>query len=415
MSDSDMNGTDMNYQIDRLDEILQALRQRLRIAVVYSGDPRDPSAIIHRTHQARVWKSYEGVARDIAAALERLGFSKVFLLREGRDLGAHLQRAEVHLAWLNCGGIQGFDPLAQAPALLEGLGIPYVGHRPASATLLDNKYLCKRLLAGLGLPTAPFLLWHPRWASGLSEATLLETFGTEQGPWVVKPVNGRASRDVTYLEQAHELPALVAEIYGRTANAVLIESFLPGREVAVGAAAPLRRVDGRWTRTRGAWCFAFIERLLAPQEHIFESLDARPIDGSRARVLDRGQEGALIAKLQALGRVVADHLHLRSMFRMDLREDEHGELRILEINPKPDLKAPTSDGATSLLALGLADAGVSYDELVLFQLAAAIDDGLSGLQSSWGPIVEQLRLAGVPAGCPGSTVGKEVGAPKASG
>ena len=58
------------------------------------------------------------------------------------------------------GGVQGYNSTSHAPAMLEMLGMPYVGHDPLNATTLDNKHAFKREAVCAGLPTAPFMTWH---------------------------------------------------------------------------------------------------------------------------------------------------------------------------------------------------------------------------------------------------------------
>jgi hypothetical protein len=63
---------------------------------------------------------------------------------------------------------------------------------------------------------------------------------------------------------------------------------------------------------------------------------------------------------------------LGSIIRIDLRCDENGNPCILEANPKPDLKRPTAE-ATSLIAAGLAQTNLSYDDLILSLFADRFD------------------------------------------
>jgi D-alanine-D-alanine ligase len=63
--------------------------------------------------------------------------------------------------WLNTGGVQGESPMCQTPAMLEAAGIPYIGHSPLNAALLDDKGLFKLACRGLGINTAPFIIHNP--------------------------------------------------------------------------------------------------------------------------------------------------------------------------------------------------------------------------------------------------------------
>ena len=117
----------------KIEELVERARTRLNIAVVYAGNKTDPGIVIHPQKNSRDWKSYKLVAENIAQTLEHEGFSGVAVLAEGRDLAAELARLKIDLVWLNTGGVQGIDPMAHAPSLLEMLGIPYVGHSPLSS------------------------------------------------------------------------------------------------------------------------------------------------------------------------------------------------------------------------------------------------------------------------------------------
>src|SRR5919112_1013121 len=103
-----------NRRVDRIEQLqqqVQALLPRMRIAVVYGGDKNAEGAVINRTGNARSWKSYKAVAQDIANALERLGARDVQLMPDDMLLGERLRRERIDLVWLNTGGVQGFNPM----------------------------------------------------------------------------------------------------------------------------------------------------------------------------------------------------------------------------------------------------------------------------------------------------------------
>ena len=83
---------------------------------------------------------------------------------------------------------------------------------------------------------------------------------------------------------------------------------------------------------------------------------------------------------------------METLVRLDVRADEDGNLFVLETNPKPDLKAPTEDGVTSLIAEGLAQCGMSYDDLILSLIADRVDLLLRERRGSAGHLVELLTI-----------------------
>jgi D-alanine-D-alanine ligase len=359
---------------ETLQRAIEQLMPRLRVAVIYGGDKFSDGSVVYQTHNTRSWKSYQPVAEDIAAALRRIGFRQIEVFPEDMQLGEKLRRAGVHLAWLNTGGVQGYNSVAHASATLEMLGLPYVGHDPLNATTLDNKHAFKREAVCAGLPTPAFSTWHMARGRFLPErnSRFIRAFGNYQGPFVVKPVSGRASLHVHVVPDRESLPDAVAEVYSHTDNVVLIEKVMSGREFCIAVAGPTVARGGVICRGREPLAFGALERLFAPDELIFTSMDVRPITSGRFKHVDQKLEPELWNNIHALAREVFREFNLGSLVRLDLRADENGQPCILEANPKPDLKLPVN-GVTSLVSAGLSQAGLEYDDLILSLLADRLD------------------------------------------
>jgi D-alanine-D-alanine ligase len=344
------------------------------MAVVFGGNKAAPDSVLFQSHNTRSWKSYEAVANDIADALRRLGFRHVHLMPDDMSLGDSLRKHRIDMAWLNTGGVQGYNSAAHAPAMLEMFGIPYIGHDPLAATTLDNKHAFKREAVCAGLPTAAFSTWNmergpfrPSVNSRFQRA-----FGDYQGPFVVKPVSGRASLHVEIADDVDSLPDAIAEVHRATENLVLIEKFLSGREYCIAVAGQVTARGRQLHRRTEPFSFAALERVLASDEKIFTSMDVKPITSDRFRPLDRKQDARALVQLHRIAREVFLEFNLCSVIRLDVRADENGDLFILEANPKPDLKKP-SQGVTSLIVGGLPELGMDYDDLILSLFADRLD------------------------------------------
>ena len=375
---------DLEAQIERL-------MPRLRLAVIYGGDKATPGSVIYPSHNTRSWKSYEAVAADIAASLRRIGFRHVHLMPDDMHLGERLRRDEVHMAWLNTGGIQGYNPAAHAPAMLEMLGVPYVGHDSLAATTLDNKHVFKREAHFAGLPTAPFVTWHMARGPFRPELNrqFQRTFADYPGPFVVKPVSGRASLHVHVVDDRAALASVIDDVYRATENLVLVEKYLAGRELCIAVAGPVTAHGRRLVRRHQPFAFAALERVLTADERIFTSMDLRPITADRYRFLDPDADHQLLGEARDIANQVFLEFNLGSLVRIDLRADETGRLFILEANPKPDLKMP-AQGVTSLIVAGLGDSGMDYDDLILSLLADRLDFLLRHRRDNVQHIVELL-------------------------
>ncbi len=359
--------SELAAQIDRL-------FSQMRIAVIFGGDKTAEGAVINQTPNTRPWKSYQAVAADIATALTRIGFQHVVLLADDMRLGENLKKLGIHMAWLNTGGVQGYNPVCHASSMLELFGIPYVGHDPLVGGNLDNKHVFKRELEAMGIRTAPFLTWHL--SRGPFEPAQNErfrrVFAGYNGPFIVKPVSGRASLHVKVAACRADLTDAVAAVFHATENHVLIETYLPGREYCIAACGPVIARAGVLEQRDGPFVFAAVERVLDMGEKIFTSMDLRPITADRVRPLNREKDCDVLGRLEALAREVFTELHLETLIRLDVRADEADELYVLEANPKPDLKAP-SEAQTSIVCECLADEGMSYDDLIYSLIADRID------------------------------------------
>ena len=356
-------------------ELLQRARDGLKIAVVYAGDKNDPNTVIERQLNSRDWKSYRLVAEDIANALEEEGFSDVVVLPEDRHLGEAISRSNIDLVWLNSGGVQGLNPMAHAPALLEMLGVPYIGHNPLAASLLDNKHVFKSMCIAASLPTARSVVINP-WVEGCKPIET-DNFGSAfqgfSGPFVIKPVSGRASKNVYFVDSKREVGHAVEKVWKQTGHLCLIEEYLPGNEFAISVMGSRVRQDGEFVTHNEPFAFSAVQRHFEPHEKIFTSMDEKPITYDRIRLLDLSRDAELISRMEHLARQVFALFTLSSLVRLDLRESCNGELQLLEANPKPDLKR-SSEHVASITCAGLAQRGMSYADLIVSILADRITE-----------------------------------------
>ena len=369
-----VRSTRRSGRLDQLDAQVQRLLARMNVAVIYGGDKTVEGAVINKTRNARSWKSYQSVAQDIADSLQRLGCKSVHLMPDDMTLGERLREQSIHLGWLNTGGVQGYDSMLHGAALLEMAGVPYIGHSPLAAGILDNKHIFKRQLAATGIPTAAFMAWHISQGpfSAKSNARFRQNFKDYSGPFVVKPVCGRASQHVVVVDDARDLKDAVALAYEATENHVLIEEFLPGREFTVAVCGQITARKRKLIQSSHPFVFSAIERILTEDEKIFTSMDIRPITMDRLRLLGPDTDPDTLENIEDLARRIFVELDIETLIRLDLRVSAKGEINILEVNPKPDLKKPTAH-KTSIVCAGLQACGMDYDDLILSLFADRID------------------------------------------
>ncbi|MGB2923747.1 MAG: ATP-grasp domain-containing protein [Limnothrix sp.] len=360
------------YDFSQLPRYMDIFREKLRIAVIHGGDKTVENAVIYQTHNPRSTKTYEVVANDIANSLRDLGFKHIFVMPDDATLGDRLRKNSIHLAWLNTGGVQGYNPVCHTPAMMEMLGIPYVGHNPLNSSILDNKHSFKRELQGLNFPTAPFMIWHPAQGEFIAAKNerFNQLFGDYSSSFLVKPVSGRASLNIHFVDEPKQLTEAIATVHKQTHNTALIEPFLSGREFCVSVCGYVRHKNNVFTKPENPFTFSVLERLLEPDEKIFTSMDKKAITGKRIQLVDHNEP--VKKELEQLAEAVYREFSLNTLIRIDARMDEFGTIQILEANPKPDLKRPTAE-VTSLAAQGLSEQGMTYEDLILSLLGDRLD------------------------------------------
>ena len=151
-------------------------------------------------------------------------------------------------------------------------------------------------------------------------------FGDYAGPFVVKPVSGRASLHVHVVPDVAGLPDAIAEVYRVTEDAVLIEQFLSGREFCIAVAGPIVAPGGRLVRGARPLTFAALERVLTTDERIFTSMD-QASHHRRSNESDRSASAmrSCWSDLRRLAHETYLEFNLCSLIRLDVRADAEWE------------------------------------------------------------------------------------------
>ena len=348
-----------------LEKNIDHLRNSLNIAVIYGGEADKAGTVINKTHNPRSTKTYEYVADDILHALVSCGFKNVIKLPEDMNLATALLENNIHICWLNSGGTQGYCSVSHAPSMLELLGIPYVGHNPLNAAVLDNKHIFKSILASMDVKTAEFLVCNPNSAGGddLVNAQLDAHFKNHHGAFIVKPVSGRASQHVHHVPDRSGLLDVIKNVNNITGGNVMVEEFLGGNEYTMAVMGPIVSKKNKLIDRATPFAFSGVQRILEADEKIFTSMDTKKISNDRMRVLSQDDDEHVINKLEKLSTRIYQALDLETAVRIDFRADDSGEIYVLEANPKPDLKRPVKN-QSSLICAGLDREDMSYECLI---------------------------------------------------
>lgn len=223
--------------------------------------------------------------------------------------------------------------------VLEMRGLSYFGSGSAACAVAMDKVLAKRVLAASQVPVADDLLWGA--ATPPPSAAEIERLGGY--PIVVKPISAGSSVGVTIVQSAADWPA--AWEAGREhldpARGLLVESFIPGRELTVGVL--------------GDEALPVVE--IVPHTGFYDYARKYTAGASDYRA-PAELEPALASRLREIGLAAFRALGCRDYGRVDLRMAPDGRVAVLEVNTVPGMTA------TSLLPKAAAAVGIPFDDLV---------------------------------------------------
>ena len=170
----------------------------------------------------------------VAGLLEELGH-EVERLDAGLPVVAFVERlasSRPELVFNTAEGREGCFREAIFPSLYEELGIPYTGSGPWTCAITLDKRLTKILAAAAGVRTpAALLVQAAEDLDGLAPAP----------PLIVKPNFEGSSmgiRESAVVEDADEARRLAESALERFPDGVLVEQFVPGRDVSVAFLEP---------------------------------------------------------------------------------------------------------------------------------------------------------------------------------
>ena len=322
----------------------------MKIAVLFGGTSEERDVSI--ASAAQVIPALRGLGHEVVAvdtATGRLeGAAEQRLLTRGvgpqppsgsalarmrQDVSALAAEAadmrDVDVVFLALHGGAGEDGRIQA--VLDLAGLPYTGsNHIASATAMD-KDLSKRLFRAAGVPTAD---WR------MAPVTAADVALALGWPVVVKP-NKQGSTVGLSVVRAPDAFAAALSLAQRYDDEVMVERFIPGRELTVGV------LEGRALPAG---------EIIAPGE-VFD-YQAKYQAGGAREIFPADLTPDAAARIQELAVRAHAALKLGAYSRIDFRMDPTGAFWCLEANSLPGMTA------ASLLPQAARAAGIGFSELV---------------------------------------------------
>jgi len=233
-------------------------------------------------------------------------------------------------------GIQGVSRYTHMPAILEMLGVPYVGSNPMAHGLALDKVIAKIVFQNAGLPTPRF--WN--------FASADDQFESLEFPVIVKPKMEAVSYGIKVVDNDADMRDAVKFIIDEFKQHVLVEQFIPGREFAVGLLG-----------NGSPEVLPIVEIDLEGDPDAIQTAGDK-LQKPRGKICPAEIREEKAEEMRTLVRNAFQSLELYDFARVDLRMDAGGNLYILEINSMASL------GRTGAYINAAKAAGYSYEGLI---------------------------------------------------
>jgi D-alanine-D-alanine ligase len=237
---------------------------------------------------------------------------------------------EADVVFLGLHGGYGEDGSVQA--FLDMAGIRYTGSGHLASALAMDKDLSKHLFRRAGVQTA-------NWVMARKDEASEELLGKLGLPVIVKPSKQGSTVGLSVVKRREELQVAVTEAF-KYDDEVMIEQFVPGRELTVGIIGDEALPVGE----------------IIPKHEIYD-YECKYTPGMAEEVFPAQIPTDKAREAQDLARRAFQALKLRGCARIDFRMTEDGSLFCLEANTLPGMTG------TSLIPQAAAAAGISFPEL----------------------------------------------------
>lgn len=282
-------------------------------------------------------EAIEGALQRLGHGTDRIGHVKALA---GRLVGGDRWDLVFNIAE----GMYGIGREAQVPALLDAYDIPYTFSDPLVLALTLHKGLTKRVLRDGGLPTPDFREVH-----GPADIDAIDL----PFPLFCKPLaegTGKGIDGASLVRTPAELRATCERLLAGFRQPVLVETYLPGRELTTGITG-----TGALARVVGTMEVILGERA-EPGAYTYTNKELWE-DRVEYRLVTA--EDPVVAAAETVALAAWRLLGCRDGGRLDLRCDAAGNPQLMELNPLAGLHPGHSDLPIICNLLG-----VPYDELI---------------------------------------------------
>ena len=290
----------------------------MKVAIIYN---KDMTGVINTFGMQNKERYDPSVVNKVANALEFNGHNveiidgNMHLVENLQNFMPKVMKGErLGMVFNMAYGIQGESRYTHIPAMLEMLGIPYVGSSPSGHALALDKVITKVIMQQHGIPTPDF------WVFSSADDNMKDV----RYPVIVKPKMESVSFGLRVVHNPNDLKDAVSFITAEFKQQALVEQFIRGREFAVGLLgnAPIETLP-------------LVEFDLETPDTI-QSVEDKQKSPKR-KICPANIPLEMESEMKQLSIRAFEALQLKDFARVDIRVDENNNIYLLEINSMASL------------------------------------------------------------------------------
>lgn len=316
----------------------------MKVALIYNENKIDPDDVINvfgmttKEHYSK--KAVERVAR----ALEKGGHTvkvvegDIHLADELREFMPRVVTGDSPGMVFNMAyGIQGQNRYTHVPAMMEMLGIPYIGSGPAGHAIVQDKVMTKIILQKNNISTPGFWVFR----------TPEDTYDDLIFPVIVKPKLESTSMGMEVVDNWDDLRNAVKVQIEKFQQDILVEQFISGREFAVGVIGNTPNLE----------ILPIVEINLDDPDQI-QTIEDKKKKGGVGKTCPAKLSKEKTEEIRQMCIDAFSSLGLNDYSRVDFRMDKDENLYILELNSMASL------GTGGSLFYAAQTTGHTYESLI---------------------------------------------------
>ncbi|GAB6100375.1 D-alanine--D-alanine ligase [Halanaerocella petrolearia] len=286
----------------------------------------------------------------ILNTLQKQGYETIDVDPAQDNLPQALLDQDVDLSFIALHGRFGEDGTLQG--LLELEGIPYTGSGVLASSVAMDKVTSKRLFQQVGVTTPEFMVLTSEQFKMKKEECRQQIKQELEMPVVVKPALEGSSIGLSIVDQEEDIMSSLEEAF-KYDQEILIEEYIPGREITVGLLG-----------NKNPETLPVIE--IKPKDGVYD-FEAKYTKGLTEFEVPAKLDEQVYQRAQKLALQAHQVLKCSGMSRVDLRLTPQGGLYVLEVNTIPGMTE------TSLLPQAAEASGIDFSELVIKILQSALN------------------------------------------